>query len=1035
MPLLKRKPVHLTPLPSLSAVLQPIPTSSSISDPLQTQAPTPLTHEQLQQFIPPDGKDDAEQLEKLLAVFRGEFTNGQTTVVGKKSKGKAVAPSSSIVNGESPQDGEPSATVQEEPAVAWRIHDRDCWYIPETGEIFTDYESYSARKAFYDQQIFQCEVSGKSSMPYLDALRSEQKEIRQLHTRFPKQLKKAVLSAVQFQIEGKLENLADKIFERFHNRFFDDEKVFVDVQGDKYLARVIKTVPPSPSLTLVPSTSNGLTLETHPLAIDLNLPSEEVLEKDDPGQYIYIVKLVEDDVEDDGQENALQITADRISRDRINFSRAMLKRFIRDCVERDAAVYSPWIVKPAVARRWGIPMEMSESTKLFISSYRERQMGKRKREREERLGLNVEDEEVEEKPKTKKQMKEEEKRMKEEEKAKKKEEERRMKEEEEERKKKKQMKWPNEDLLVEWSEEDVRVRPQLVRTLPFGDQFEKLLNSWSFLNVMGTPLNLSPFTIDEFEQSLYHTTSPSPPLIAEIHACLLSVLIADAASGHSPVRPISATGRQPEDDRDYWEGEKGATTETLSPVAEKLAQSWKDTEIPLRDNRRGWEAALIGCLWERASLESLPNFLDNILHLTFEPKPAPTRPTWSTGPSSSTSSSGLGLVPAKIPTRYPTLHHLHKLDIIAFLIELVGQTEKVRGFMEESIAALTEVRKEQVDVKREIRRVQAEREGLEPKTEDVEAVEGEAGMDVDMDVKVNGHVNGGGEGEDELEDDLDTDMRPPEDDTYSALSSSPSADQGHHAQTAASRRRAMAEKARERAAEEAMHRERAIKEREEARLSKYNASEKKRLFEEEEVLAAKLKKLDYEFRSHIWTLRSKPLGLDRFGNRVWWLDAQGSAPMLAPDGKLMYGTGRLYIQGVDEPEETYYLNAANAVLEGMGVKEEVKREDVERRRKMEEGGKLGRGEWGCYDDVEQVREFMRWLNPKGIREKDLLKALTFWQPELLGGITKRRQVMGLDVQSENEEPTRRTRPTRRAAGDDEEKGYMGWRNRRAGGKE
>lgn len=59
--------------------------------------------------------------------------------------------------------------------------------------------------------------------------------------------------------------------------------------------------------------------------------------------------------------------------------------------------------------------------------------------------------------------------------------------------------------------------------------------------------------------------------------------------------------------------------------------------------------------------------------------------------------------------------------------------------------------------------------------------------------------------------------------------------------------------------------------------------------------------------------------------------------MLAPDGKLMYGTGRLYIQGVDEPEETYYLNAANAVLEGMGVKEEVKREDVERRRKMEEG--------------------------------------------------------------------------------------------------
>lgn len=48
----------------------------------------------------------------------------------------------------------------------------------------------------------------------------------------------------------------------------------------------------------------------------------------------------------------------------------------------------------------------------------------------------------------------------------------------------------------------------------------------------------------------------------------------------------------------------------------------------------------------------------------------------------------------------------------------------------------------------------------------------------------------------------------------------------------------------------------------------------------------------------------------------------------------------------------YYFNVVNVVLEGMGVKEEVKKEDVERRRKMEEGGKLGRGEWGCYDDVE-----------------------------------------------------------------------------------
>lgn len=88
----------------------------------------------------------------------------------------------------------------------------------------------------------------------------------------------------------------------------------------------------------------------------------------------------------------------------------MLKRFIRDCVQREAAVYSPWTVKPAVAARYGIPTEMSDTIREQISTYRERQMDRRKREREERLGITADDtEEVKdekEKPSKKKQKKE-----------------------------------------------------------------------------------------------------------------------------------------------------------------------------------------------------------------------------------------------------------------------------------------------------------------------------------------------------------------------------------------------------------------------------------------------------------------------------------------------------------------------------------------------------------------------------------------------------------------------------------------------------
>lgn len=116
----------------------------------------------------------------------------------------------------------------------------------------------------------------------------------------------------------------------------------------------------------------------------------------------------------------------------------MLKRFIRDCVVRDAAVYSPWTVKPAVAARYGIPTEMSEEIKDQIASYREQQMDRRKREREERLGITTdtgagegEDEKEEGKPRKKqKKVKEEAKTAEE--------------EEEEEKKRRKPLKYPAE---------------------------------------------------------------------------------------------------------------------------------------------------------------------------------------------------------------------------------------------------------------------------------------------------------------------------------------------------------------------------------------------------------------------------------------------------------------------------------------------------------------------------------------------------------------------------------------------------------------
>nr|XP_019047247.1 hypothetical protein I302_03855 [Kwoniella bestiolae CBS 10118]OCF26177.1 hypothetical protein I302_03855 [Kwoniella bestiolae CBS 10118] len=1035
MPLLKRKPVIPTPLPQLSSVLTPIPQQSTDPSAVKEVA------------LPLDGKDDEEQLEILLSVFRGEMngvqpsvstsTNGNSSSTGKGKKGRA-----SLANGNGHGNGEEVNGIKP----FWKSSDKECWYLPETGEIFTDYESFCARRAFYAQPLFQCEVSGKSSLSYFTALQSEQKEVRQLHSRFPRQLKKAVLSAVQFQIEGKLDTLADKIFERFHDRFFDEEKVFVDVDGDKYLARIVKTFPPR---SLATSTSSSpfkpsyLTAPSlHPYATDLSLSLEEVNEKDDPSKYFYNVRLIEegngpDDEEEDGKGekwmgSTMEVQCDKISRDRINFSRAMLKRFIRDCVVRDTAVYSPWMVKPSVALRYGIPTEMTDEIRQGILNYKERQMDKRKREREERLGITNLPPAGEEEPKSKKQKKEEERKLKEEERLREKEAKEREREEEE-RKRKKALKYPAEDLLVEWSEEKdrpagrIEVRPIPNKILPFGDQFEKLLMTWSFLNVVGKPLGISSFSLDDYEQSLYHSeayTSPAP-LISEIHSVLLNALSADLTAGHEPVRSLSSYGREPDNDTDYWEGKKGATTETLSPVVLPLAESWKTKVLSIKDGRKGWESSLIGCLWERANLEILPNYLDNILHLTFEDKPAPTRPTWSTGPSTSSTNGTNGLIPARPEKRYGTLHHSHKLDIIAFLIELVNQTEVIREFMEESTVNLTEVRKDQVEVKRELRRVQAEREALEPKEKPKE--EGDENGDISMEAKpegtdspdvsmTNGHTNGHTD-RDELED------SPSVQDDLSDVES----DHKDLSAIGASRRKAMKEKALEREAESNLRNQKLAKEREELRIKKLEgkhiANEKKRLMDEEEAINQKLKNLEYDFRRWIYTLRSKPLGYDRFGNKIWWMDGLGSSTLFGSDGKINLGSGRLYIQGVDEEDEDILRVSASNVVD-----EEVLREYVEGRRDGEEGMRLEKGEWAVWDHPDQVRELMNWLNPRGIRENQLLKQLRMWGSEIEQGMRRRRSLAGLDQAPESDEHnTRKLRPTRKVNQDEDKEGYMSWK--------
>lgn len=47
------------------------------------------------------------------------------------------------------------------------------WVIPETNEVFTNYEPYLQRMDFYKQKRFICEITGHSGLTFFEALRSE----------------------------------------------------------------------------------------------------------------------------------------------------------------------------------------------------------------------------------------------------------------------------------------------------------------------------------------------------------------------------------------------------------------------------------------------------------------------------------------------------------------------------------------------------------------------------------------------------------------------------------------------------------------------------------------------------------------------------------------------------------------------------------------------------------------------------------------------------------------------------------------------
>ncbi|BGP42601.1 hypothetical protein JCM10449v2_006613 [Rhodotorula kratochvilovae] len=1007
--------------------------------------------------------------------------------------------------------------------------DAPVFYLKATGEIFLDYEAYAARLSFLLTRQFQCEYSGKSALDYFTALQSEKTESRIVRERFPDPLKGRVLASVQFQVMGRLDSLVDLVFERYKDRYFAGEKVFVDLSGDKYFARISKVFPP-PSIRATASSAASTSAApepdyesfAHKIGVDLNVEAKKARATDDPDDYLYTLQLMDEEHKFEG--SSMEVRAKALSRDRLAFSKSILKRYLRECLMRDASIGAPWIVKPSIARAFNIPLQQSDTVEERNRQAREAKLAKRRKPTAEGESTPA--------PKKRKTAEstpaaaaasstprpaaET----------------------------KKAIKYPIEDLELDpMSIHDGRVlrrvnaelptlppKPQPRRALPVpAENFDRFIETWNMLNIFSKSLNLSPFTLDDYAGALTHTTtSPRCVLLTEIHASLTNIIGTDnsrvlgsttAVPSHGAVGAKAETAATPvpEDGREGTPGENGAgegedqlaggsggadgdaadeipyeesELNKLVRIGISYAKRWdRQAKLKYSEGREGWERHLIGAVCQRGGPIYLENFTRIMRHLfTGHPNlpepdyafadgapdedvkpaagangdaaPAPAPALAHAAPAQTETDGRSSRRASSEPSendpeqQYLTLPLEDKLDLIAYLCTLVMGSKVVRGYIDECETKLTELRKQKADVNKE-RKALVEQKTIEDAKAagkaDAAAMNGEAAAAA---VKAaNGGTNGdamevdshppsevdapssrapsvkpgkptGGDGDDEDEDQLVSDAE-----------SSVAPSEAGSLSFASRRQAALEEKRLEKHGGRSGGRSSLGSSVAGGSASRAKPAAPQTAEERLRENARREDAVEREFRRYQNVARCRPLGKDRFHCRYWWFDGVGGmdlisdgALVLREDGdNVVYGTGRLLVQGPSQEDWDVVSDPKGKGDEGVkAMLGRRMREEVV----PEPAALLGVDEWAMYEDPEEIDVLLGWLNSKGSREHALKTALTKWRPFIAAGVKKRNHDASHPELPRYEAPPTSGRRSSRKY-EYQPNTYMGWMNQQA----
>lgn len=239
----------------------------------------------------------------------------------------------------------------------------DVWHIDETGEWFITYEEYLERLDFYGRHHFTCEITGTSCLTFFEALDSEESQFKYVEEKFPLKLREPVARFLHFNGIKRLDALVEKVYARFKSDFFPGETVYLRKNNKETSAPPSHQSTPQPGDVVFKSVQKENVIESSQPQYQRPYIIKEKAQfnatKDpDTGEIIMPAYSKYMIIEESHGHKSLIADQSQLYRDRSTFTKHLIKCFCKITLKRASTkMGAPWAVKDEYLPMYGLTME------------------------------------------------------------------------------------------------------------------------------------------------------------------------------------------------------------------------------------------------------------------------------------------------------------------------------------------------------------------------------------------------------------------------------------------------------------------------------------------------------------------------------------------------------------------------------------------------------------------------------------------------------------------------------------------------------